>query len=146
MGEIKKFKRMYNIHTGIFFDVVRGILATLITFGLVAFAFILFRSNTISDAGYILSHIFWDFRKWFTAQYLYELFTNIGLTLYELKVVAIAVVVLLLSESLCGGPNVSVVMRKRGIVVEVLYFAFILLFILTAGVFYNAGEFIYFQF
>ena len=144
--EIKKFKRMYNIHTGIIFDITSGILATLITFGLVAFAFILFRANTISDAGYILSHIFWDFRKWFTAQYLYELFTNIGLTLYELKVVAIAVVVLLLSEGLCGGPNVSVVMRKRGIVVEVLYFAFILLFILTAGVFYNAGEFIYFQF
>ena len=71
--------------------------------------------------------------------------TSLGMSLYELKVVFIAVLVLFISEGLAGH-DISGFVRKKGFVAEVLYYAFIFLFILTAGVFYNAGEFIYFQF
>ena len=108
-------------------------------------AFILFRANSISDAGYIFTHLLWDFRKWHTAEYIYQLITGMGLSLYEMKVLLAAVIVLFLSE-LIAGENISGYLRKKGFVPEVIYYAILLLFIMTAGVFYNAGEFIYFQF
>ena len=68
-----------------------------------------------------------------------------GLSLYEMKVLLAAVIVLFLSEA-AAGANISGYLRKKGFVPEVAYYAILLLFIMTAGVFYNAGEFIYFQF
>ena len=141
--EYRKIKELYGTYKPA--DKAIAILSPFITFGFVMFAFILFRANSISDASYIFSHIFWDFRKWNTIQYLYEMITSLGMSLYELKVVFIAVLVLFISEGLAGH-DISGFVRKKGFVAEVLYYAFIFLFILTAGVFYNAGEFIYFQF
>lgn len=126
-------------------DIFFKIISPLITFSFVAFAFILFRANSISDAGYIFTHILWDFRKWHTAEYIYRLITGMGLSLYEMKVLLAAVIVLFLSEA-AAGANISGYLRKKGFVPEVAYYAILLLFIMTAGVFYNAGEFIYFQF
>ncbi|MCJ7855977.1 MBOAT family protein [Lachnospiraceae bacterium NSJ-143] len=126
-------------------DILAKITAPFITFGFVMFAFIFFRANSFGDALHIYSRLFWDFRQWDTAQYIYQMLTSFGLSLYELKILLIAVVTLFVSE-LLAGHDISGYMRGKGIVVEVLYYSFILIFILTAGVFYNAGEFIYFQF
>jgi D-alanyl-lipoteichoic acid acyltransferase DltB (MBOAT superfamily) len=128
-----------------FFGFVSAVCSILITFMLVAVAFVFFRANTIQDAFYIFSHMFWDFRKWITPQYLYEVFTNFGLNIFELKISAFAIIVLIVVEIL-GGKHINETLKKWGFVPEVLFYSFILIFILTAGVFYNAGEFIYFQF
>ncbi|MCI1930070.1 MAG: MBOAT family protein [Clostridia bacterium] len=128
-----------------FFGFVSAVCSILITFMLVAVAFVFFRANTIQDAFYIFSHMFWDFRKWITPQYLYEVFTNFGLNIFELKISAFAIIVLIVAEIL-GGKHINETLKKWGFVPEVLFYSFILIFILTAGVFYNAGEFIYFQF
>ena len=141
--EYRKIKDLYGTYKPA--DKAIAILSPFVTFGFVMFAFILFRANSISDVSYIFSHIFWDFRKWNTIEYLYQMITSLGMSLYELKVVFIAVLVLFVSEGLAGH-DISGYIRKKGFVPEVLYYAFIFLFILTAGVFYNAGEFIYFQF
>lgn len=128
-----------------FFGFISAVCSIFITFMLVAAAFVFFRANTVQDAFYIFSHMLWDFRKWTTAQYLYEVFTNFGLNIFELKVSVIAIAVLMVTEIL-GGKHVNETLKSWGFVPEILFYSFILVFILTAGVFYNAGEFIYFQF
>lgn len=103
-------------------DIFFKIISPLITFSFVAFAFILFRANSISDAGYIFTHILWDLRKWHTAEYIYRLITGMGLSLYEMKVLLAAVIVLFLSEA-AAGANLSGYLRKKGFVPEVIYYA-----------------------
>ena len=128
--EYRKIKDLYGTYKPA--DKAIAILSPFVTFGFVMFAFILFRANSISDVSYIFSHIFWDFRKWNTIEYLYQMITSLGMSLYELKVVFIAVLVLFVSEGLAGH-DISGYIRKKGFVPEVLYYAFIFLFILTAG-------------
>lgn len=117
----------------------------MLTFGFVAFAFILFRANTISDAAFIMQRLLWGFRSWLTPQYLYEMVTGLGISLYELKTVIIAIFVLMAVE-VFGGNDIHQTLMKHNSILRIAFYAFITIFILTAGVFYNAGAFIYFQF
>ncbi len=143
--EYKKIQELYEKNAIIsFINRTIPVISCFLTFGFVVFAFSFFRANSLGDIEYMLSHLFYDFRKWFTAQYIYELVTSIGFNLYEFKILILAVLVLFVSEALTD--NISGYMRKKGFVVEVLYYSFIAVFILTTGVFYDAGEFIYFQF
>jgi len=139
-----RLKHILKLDFG-FLGKVSQALSVLITFGLASAAFVFFRANTVGDAFYIFSHITWNIRKWLTPQYLYEVFTNMGINIFELKISAIAIGVLVLCE-LFGGKLINERLKKAGFIPEVLFYSFIALFILTTGVFYNAGQFIYFQF
>ena len=118
---------------------------TCLTFGLVVFAFIFFRANTVEDGFFILSHMLWNFRIWNTSQYLFDVFTGIGLGLYEWRILIFAVGFLAAAE-IFGGENIHETLKKHNVVLRLAFYIIIALFVLLAGVFYNAGEFIYFQF
>ncbi|MGL4790778.1 MAG: MBOAT family O-acyltransferase [Anaerotignaceae bacterium] len=115
------------------------------TFCFVAVAFTLFWVNSIEDAFYIFTHLLWDFRSFATPQYLYETITSMGINIYELKIILTGILVLALSEIFIGKNLYKPLPWFRGIV-GTIYYGFLIVFILTAGVFYNAGAFIYFQF
>jgi len=142
---------IYKIKTAIHIDKSRVLTfiynlgVTCFTFGLVVFAFIFFRANSVEDGFYIISHMLWNFRIWNTPQYLFDVFTGMGLGLYEWRVLIYAVMFLAAAEIL-GGENIHETLKKHSFVLRLAFYVIIALFVLLAGVFYNAGEFIYFQF
>ncbi len=123
-----------------------GIISTCITFLLVCFAWIFFRANTAGDAFYIIRHLFDGFAAFGDKQYIYEMMTGMGLNLYELRTVVLAILTLVLAELLSRKEQVYDYFERRNILFRFLFYLVISTFILAAGVYYNAGEFIYFQF
>ena len=122
-----------------------AILGAGISCGLVCYAFVLFRANSIKDAIYVYRHFFWDFWQWTNPQYLYETFLSMGLGLYEWVLMAVAILVLFGGE-LIAGKNPRKRLRRLPMPVRGALYAGMLTFLLIAGVYYNAGAFIYFQF
>ncbi len=137
----ENIKKSLHIEKSIFVKLFEIIL----TFALVSYAFMFFRANTMSDAIYITQRLLWNFRNWLEPQYLYEVITNMGLNIYELLIVVSAIIIMLLSEGIFGR-DMHINILKKSAVVEVLFYSLIAIFVFTAGVYYNAGEFIYFQF
>lgn len=117
-----------------------------ITFGLVCFGWIFFRANTASDAVYVASNILYGFRGWYDKQYIYEVITSLGLNLYELAVVSAALVFMALSELFSRKRPVYDVVEEKNAVFRIIFYLITAVFILSAGVFYESGAFIYFQF
>lgn len=141
----KKIKTFFGWKRNFLSTWVINSISILITFGLVVFAFILFRANSIGDAVYIIKHLLWGFRSWTTPQYLYQMVTDIGLNLYELQMVLIALGVLIAAE-LFGGEDIHQTLMRHNVVSRIFFYVLIAVLILCTGVFYNAGSFIYFQF
>ena len=144
-GLCKKIKSFFGWKRNILSTWIINSISILITFGLVVFAFILFRANSIGDGLYIIKHLLWGFRSWTTPQYLYDMITNIGLNLYELQMVLIALGVLITAE-LLGGKDIHKTLMKHNVVFRIFFYVLIAGLTLCTGVFYNAGSFIYFQF
>lgn len=117
-----------------------------ITFFLVAIGWIFFRANTLQDALYIVSHLTEQISLWSDKQYLYETVTGMGVNLFELKVMAMAIGVLWVSEWISGQKTVFDYFEEKPYFIRLAFYAVTGLFVLTAGVYFNAGEFIYFQF
>lgn len=125
---------------------VMAVLSICITFSIVCFAWIFFRANTISDAIYIVSHLFTDIRQWKSFSYVYGVSMTLGLNFIELFVVAGASIFLLLFELLSREQQIYQFIEKRNIIFRFCFYSIVTAVILTMGVYYNAGEFIYFQF
>ena len=77
---------------------VLNIFRVIICFVLVAFAWIFFRANTISDAVYIIKNIFAGWENVSDLQYLYVTFNNMGLKLFEIVILSIAILFLIFTE------------------------------------------------
>ena len=125
---------------------VMGFISVVITFGLVCLGFIFFRANSISDALYIIRNLPAGFTGWFDMQYLYEVITGMGLNLFEMGVCFAAILFLVISEALCKDRPVYEVMERKNMFLRIAFYLITALFILSAGVYYEAGAFIYFQF
>ncbi len=125
---------------------VMKFISVIITFGLVCFGFIFFRANTISDAVYITGNLATGFTQWFNAQYIYEVITGMGLNLFEMAVCAAAILFLIIAETACGERAVYDVVERKNMFVRIVFYLITAVFILSAGVYYEAGAFIYFQF
>ncbi|MEA4971959.1 Peptidoglycan O-acetyltransferase [bioreactor metagenome] len=131
---------------GLYNNKVINMFSVLITFGLVCFGWIFFRANTASDAVYVIKNMLAGFRGWADKQYIYEVVTGMGLNLYEMAVVAAALLFLVITEGLCGKRPVYDVIEGKNAVIRLTFYIITVIFILSAGVFYEAGAFIYFQF
>ena len=131
---------------GLYNNKAINMLSVLITFGLVCFGWIFFRANTASDAVYVIKNMLAGFRGWADKQYIYEVVTGMGLNLYEMAVVAAALLFLVITEGFCGKRPVYDVIEGKNAVVRLTFYIITVIFILSAGVFYEAGAFIYFQF
>ncbi|MDY4081373.1 MAG: MBOAT family O-acyltransferase [Candidatus Metalachnospira sp.] len=136
---VKKLLHLYDNKIG-------GLISVIITFGLVCFGWIFFRANTASDAAYIIRNIGAGFTGWWDRQYIFEVLTGMGLNLFEVLVTGAAILFLVVSEIACGRNCVYDVIERKNAAVRIAFFLITAVFILAAGVFYEAGAFIYFQF
>ena len=126
------------------------------TFSLVTFAWIFFRADTIGDAFYITAHLFDGAARWTEAAYVYDVLFRIGpagTELTELFVIACAALLLAALEVFSGkGGNtkrpgtVHDMLAKKGAAVRWGVYTLLCMAIISAGVYGNAGAFIYFQF
>ena len=137
--KVKKALHIYDSFIG-------KLMSAIVTFGLVCIGWVLFRANTISDAFYIFEHLETAFTGWWNMQYIYEVITGLGLNIFELIVTSTAIIFLMATEMLCGSKPVYDVIEKKNVVVRIIFYLITAAFILSAGVFYEAGAFIYFQF
>ncbi len=131
---------------GLYNNKVINFISILITFALVCFGWIFFRANTASDALYVIKNMLFGFRGWSDKQYIYEVITGMGLNLYEMFVVAAALLFMVITEFFSGKRPVYDVIENKNSVIRLIFYTITAVFILSAGVFYEAGAFIYFQF
>ena len=136
-----KIKNIFDFESNLFFR----FFSIVFTFTLVVYAFMFFRANRVYDAFYITKNMFSDFNLYLKPQYLYEVITNIGINIYELIILVLAIFIMILSESIFG-KDIHINIMKKSSILEVIFYSVITIFILAAGVYYNAGQFIYFQF
>ncbi len=125
---------------------ILNVLRSIITFILVVFAWIIFRANTISDSFYIISNLFNDITKIVDIQYMYEIFNNLGLQMYEIIIVIGAIAVLVFSEAISFKLDIHKLMDKAPFVIRFAYYYILVIIIFGMGVFSGGGQFIYFQF
>lgn len=117
-----------------------------VTFLLFTLSLIMFRANTITDAFYIFRHLLDNLQQWTSAQYLYEVITSMGINLVELIIVVVSILFLMFLEIATGKEYVIDGIEKRNVIVRMAFYILLSTWILCTGVFYNSGEFIYFQF
>lgn len=118
----------------------------LITFTLVCFAWIFFRANSIADAIYIIKNLFNDIYNWFTIRYIYDTVTNMGLNLLEFIIAILSILILMVCEFCGRKENLYLRLNRGSIIVKGGFYIFLVIIILTMGVYHNASQFIYFQF
>ena len=138
----KHIKKILHLNN----NIIWNFCSIIFTFLLFCTSLIIFRANTISDAIYIFQHIFDNIQQWTNAQYIYEIITSMGINLFELTIVMLSILFLMLLEVFTAKDFVISGIEKTNCVVRFTFYVFLTVWILSTGVFYNAGEFIYFQF
>jgi D-alanyl-lipoteichoic acid acyltransferase DltB (MBOAT superfamily) len=125
-------------------SLIRKTIQVSITFGIVTFAWIFFRANSISDALYIISHLFTGWSKVFQLSGLMEAF-HFGLLKKELAVGLISVFLMLLVHLFRKDLNFEEFISKQKGVLRWGIYLLLVFWILAFG---DAGaeDFIYFRF
>lgn len=136
---IKSALRIDNNFITEFFQII-------FTFTIVTFAWIFFRANTFADAVYIVKNLFTDINMWTNPNYIYSVANNMGLNFFEFLVGIVSVVLLVLGEIISGKKPLYVGLNKSNLIVEGSFYLILTTIILTMGVYFNANQFIYFQF
>lgn len=121
-------------------------LQVIFTFTIVSFAWIFFRANTFADAVYIVKNLFSDMALWTDASYLYTVTSSMGLNFFEFLVGVATVLLLVTGEIIYGDKPLYLGLKKRNFIVEGSFYLILTTIILTMGVYFNANQFIYFQF
>jgi len=115
-----------------------------LTFSLVAFAWIFFRANTLSDASYIVKNLFVFNPEVVLDKGIYQL----GLKAREFDVAIFSIVVLLIANLMERKFNLLNLLRKQHFVLRWAFYTIFVLYILFYGVYGDSDKaaFIYFQF
>lgn len=124
--------------------VVPNLLRSLTTFGMVTFAWIFFRANSLADAGYIVTRMFSGWSKTLSVQGLVDA-VHFGLLKKELAVAAVSVLFLLLVHLLRKKDTFEQWLIKQPPAARWTFYLGLVLWILTFGE-SGAGSFIYFNF
>ncbi|MCD7777418.1 MAG: MBOAT family protein [Clostridiales bacterium] len=135
-------RRRRIIPIGIISEIISGV----ITFCLVAFAWIFFRANTLGDAFYIVSNLASDLGRITDAQYLYETVLSWGLGFYPLLLVLGSIGILFVIEAVSYKENIVKLMDRLPFIIRFCFYFGLVFIILGIGVFDSGTEFIYFQF
>lgn len=125
---------------------VTDFVAMVITFALVAFAWIFFKANNISDGIYIATHLFNNISAAADKQYLYEVLNGMGLNLFELILVSGAVLYLIMCEIISFKYEINELMCRLPFVLRFAFYYVTAVMIIGMGVFSSGGDFIYFNF
>ncbi len=133
----KKFNKLF------LFDKI-PFLSVLTTFILVAFAWIFFRANDISDAFYIVSHLFADKAKILSVESIKSIF-HLGLNIYGILIAIGSIIFMMYIHFIERKDDTWQVLRNKPVYIRwILYYLFVFI-IITLGVF-EKNQFIYFQF
>lgn len=138
---VLKVRKLFGSKANIFDNF--SIFVTFLTF---VFSLIFFRSTSLSDAIYILNNMLADFGSWFNFSYFYNTVINLGISSFEFIISIIAISFLMTMEKLSGDKQVFDYFETVSFAKRYSFYVVITIMIFTWGVFYNAGEFIYFQF
>ena len=79
-------------------------------------------------------------------QYLYNVAVGMGVNICELFIITVMILLLIVLEAISGKEQVFEYFRRKPFLVSTAFTALMAVCIILTGVFYNAGEFIYFQF
>ena len=118
----------------------------LLTFILVCFGWIFFRAATVSDAFYIASSLLNGRENWADSHYVFAVLNSMGMSLFELLVGFGCILFLFISELFAGEDCLHEKLMKKPADIRFAYYLLVTILLLSLGVFYNAAEFIYFQF
>lgn len=116
----------------------------LLTFTLVAIAWVFFRANTLADGTYIIKNIFVFNPEVIIEGDIYKL----GLVWREFKIAIIAIMVLFAANLLERKYHLLNLLRRQHLIIRWIFYIILILYILIYGV-YGSDEkasFIYFQF
>ncbi len=116
-----------------------------ITFLLVCFAWIFFRANSLTDALYIIGHLFYGARHIFDLSWWKLMMPKNGLNEYDYLLSVLSIIFLLCVHLLQRHGSMRHMLAERSAKTRWLVYLALLLGILFFGVF-NRSQFIYFQF
>ena len=136
----KKFREKVFIKTqfrkGLVFS---GLVSGLITFSIVAFAWIFFRANSFADAQYIISSMF-------SSENGHRL-QELGLSEFNVNLSIVLIVVLLLLEYINKYVNLKAYLNNRNVILRWSFYLVLVCTILLYGVYGDdSPQFLYFQF
>ncbi len=125
---------------------IHNFFSVIITFLLTSFCWIFFRSNTISDAFYIINNLFVDFNLFFNKDYIFNTLTSIHNNLFELYISFYLIILLMLFDFFAGSSDIHLKLLTKNKVLQFSFYYIITFLVLIMGIYYGQGEFIYFQF
>jgi alginate O-acetyltransferase complex protein AlgI len=117
----------------------------LVTFCIVCFAWIFFRSNSLSDAWFIITHMFSDVLSYTDLQAMALKFRGMGLQIKDILNAIFFVVVLLIIETSFRNERIKGLINSYRSVRWPAYY-FLIIAIVISATKNPAGNFIYFQF
>ncbi len=117
----------------------------IVTFSLVCFAWIFFRSNSLSEAWYIITHLFSGLGNAFSPDYLLKCFSGLGLSKAEFAAAILSIVFLELFHLAQRQKRLGQMLTSKPVWVRWGVYYVIVSVIIFLGVFGNSS-FIYFQF
>jgi D-alanyl-lipoteichoic acid acyltransferase DltB (MBOAT superfamily) len=144
IGEIWTQKIRSRISSMLHFDrvpVLQRVLQVIVTFALVAFAWIFFRANNLSDAFYIISHL-WPGNSQLG---LGASVSQLGDSL-DFGIAIGSIVFLLIVESIQSQRSIRPMLAKQPLVIRWMAYYILVMIIIIFAQIANPIEFIYFQF
>lgn len=121
------------------------ILQVIIVFILTDFAWIFFRSQNMSDALYIITHVFSGFNQIHSVSNIMYLLKELDLTLYEFSIALFSIAILEILQLKQRKIRVRDYISAKPLWVRWSAYYAIIIYIILFGVF-NKSQFIYFQF
>ncbi len=116
------------------------------TFLLVCTAFIFFRANTVTDGFYIVCNLFSGYGNLTDFTYVFQTLNSLGITFLELIISLALILFLYMTDIISGKENIHVKLMGFPFIIRFSFYILITMAIISLGVYYNAGQFIYFQF
>lgn len=136
---LRKFKILPKGQPKTLFGKAVGII---ITFCLINLTWIFFRANSISEAYYIITHLFTNFSESFAKSN----FTRIKLGKYDVAVIGAMLLILISVEFLQRKYSIQGLINKQPFMLRKAIYVGLLVLLLFFGMFDRDAQFIYFQF
>lgn len=121
------------------FPFILNVFKGFITFNLICLTWVFFRAKTVSDAFYIVGHLFKDFT-------LKGVFSKLAIAKFDLQIIAFSLIVLILVEWLQRGVSLRNWLTIKPLYVRWSVYVFLGVAILLLGAYEQNQQFIYFQF
>lgn len=125
-----------------FNNIIINFFKRIIVFIIVCFTWIFFRANSIKDSIYIIKNILADDYK----QNIISVLNNLGPNLLEVFIAIVMILLLIIIEFISKDENIHVILARKNIVINFVFYYIITMLVFGFGVYYDSGAFIYFQF